>query len=103
LVQAHEDAMTQAADRIESGLKGYIESQRTARESLDVTMPGRRPRFRTSPPDHAAARTPRRHLRRAWLRGRGRSRDRNRLLQLHRAQHSGNPPGARVSRHFLHD
>ena len=44
LVQSHEDAMIQIVDQIESSLKSHIESQRTARESLDVTMPGRRPR-----------------------------------------------------------
>lgn len=44
LVQSHEDAMVQMADRIELSLKSHIEAQRTARESIDVTMPGRRPR-----------------------------------------------------------
>lgn len=44
LVQSQEDAMVQLADRIESSLKNHIETQRTARESIDVTMPGRRPR-----------------------------------------------------------
>src|SRR5688572_9819851 len=44
LVRSLDDAMTQITDRIESSLKAHIEAQRTARESLDVTMPGRRPR-----------------------------------------------------------
>jgi phenylalanyl-tRNA synthetase alpha chain len=44
LVQSQEDAMVQMAEKIEAGLKGHIESERTARESIDVTMPGRRPR-----------------------------------------------------------
>ena len=44
LVQSQEDAMVQMADRIELSLKNSIESQRTVRESIDVTMPGRRPR-----------------------------------------------------------
>jgi len=44
LVQSTEDAMVQTVEKIESALKGHIESERTARESIDVTMPGRRPR-----------------------------------------------------------
>src|SRR5688572_33423155 len=35
LVQSHEDAMVQTAEKIESGLKSHIESQRTARESIE--------------------------------------------------------------------
>jgi phenylalanyl-tRNA synthetase alpha chain len=44
LVQSQEEAMVQMADRIEVSLKGHIDSQRIAHESIDVTMPGRRPR-----------------------------------------------------------
>lgn len=44
LVQSHEDALVQMADKVEAALKNYIETERTARESIDVTMPGRRPR-----------------------------------------------------------
>ena len=44
LVQATEAALVQAIDQAEQSLKNYIEAERTARESLDVTLPGRRPR-----------------------------------------------------------
>jgi phenylalanyl-tRNA synthetase alpha chain len=44
LVKSHEDAMAEVVQRIETSLKDHIEAQRTARESIDVTMPGRRPR-----------------------------------------------------------
>ena len=44
LVQATEAALVQALDRAEQSLKNYIEAARTALESLDVTLPGRRPR-----------------------------------------------------------
>jgi phenylalanyl-tRNA synthetase alpha chain len=44
LVQTTEAALVQALDHAEQSLKSYIETERTARESIDVTMPGRRPR-----------------------------------------------------------
>ena len=44
LVQSTEDAMVQMVDKIEAALTEHIESGKTARESIDVTMPGRRPR-----------------------------------------------------------
>src|SRR5690349_14001233 len=44
LVQATEAALVQSLDQAERSLKSHIENERTARESIDVTMPGRRPR-----------------------------------------------------------
>ena len=44
LVQATEAALVQSLDQAEQNLKTHIENERTARESIDVTMPGRRPR-----------------------------------------------------------
>ena len=44
LVQTTEAALVQSLDQAEQHLKNHIESERTARESIDVTMPGRRPR-----------------------------------------------------------
>src|SRR5688572_23636050 len=44
LVRSHEEAMVQQVEQIEASLKDHIEAQRTAREIVDVTMPGRRPR-----------------------------------------------------------
>src|SRR5215212_2191268 len=44
LVQATEDNLETLLDQVELSLGNYIESARTARESIDVTMPGRRPR-----------------------------------------------------------
>src|SRR6185436_231324 len=44
LVQATEAGLVESLDRAEQNLKSYIESERTARESIDVTLPGRRPR-----------------------------------------------------------
>src|SRR5215212_1492725 len=44
LVQSSEAKLLQSLDQAEQNLKTYIENERTARESIDVTMPGRRPR-----------------------------------------------------------
>src|SRR5262245_9150509 len=44
LVQSNEDAMVQMADKVELSLETFIETERTVLESIDVTMPGRRPR-----------------------------------------------------------
>ena len=44
LVLALEDKLETQIDQIELSLGKYIESERTARESIDVTLPGRRPR-----------------------------------------------------------
>src|SRR5215204_7716569 len=44
LVQTTEAALVQSWDQAEQSLKEHIETQRTARESIDVTIPGRRPR-----------------------------------------------------------
>ena len=43
-VQSVEAAFLAKLDAVESRLKQFIENQRTARESIDVTLPGRRPR-----------------------------------------------------------
>jgi phenylalanyl-tRNA synthetase alpha chain len=44
LVQRTEAEITQALDTVEQKLKSIIEAARTLRESIDVTIPGRRPR-----------------------------------------------------------
>jgi len=44
LVQSTVDTCERMVDEIELALKEQIESERTARESIDVTQPGRRPR-----------------------------------------------------------
>src|SRR5690242_14830740 len=44
LVQSTDASLSQSLDLAEQTLKSYIEQQRTARESIDVTLPGRRPR-----------------------------------------------------------
>ena len=44
LVQSTEATLIQAIDTAEQNLKNYIDQERTARESIDVTQPGRRPR-----------------------------------------------------------
>jgi phenylalanyl-tRNA synthetase alpha chain len=43
-VQATEEKIDKLLHEAEESLRIYIEDQRTARESIDVTMPGRRPR-----------------------------------------------------------
>jgi len=43
-VQATEEKFDKLLHEAEESLRIYIEDQRTARESIDVTMPGRRPR-----------------------------------------------------------
>ena len=45
LVQAAEAALVGRIEQAEQNLKTYIEQQRTARESIDVTLPGRRPPY----------------------------------------------------------
>ena len=44
LVQSIEERLTQVLDEAEQNLKNYIENERTTLESIDVTLPGRRPR-----------------------------------------------------------
>jgi phenylalanyl-tRNA synthetase alpha chain len=45
LVQEIEDKIVTLADSVELNLKNHIEQERTARESIDVTLPGRRPPY----------------------------------------------------------
>src|SRR6185369_10065074 len=45
LVQATEAALVRAIEQAEQNLKQFIEDERTARESIDVTLPGRRPPY----------------------------------------------------------
>ena len=45
LVQSTEASIVQALEQAEQNLKQLIEQQRTARESIDVTLPGRRPPY----------------------------------------------------------
>jgi phenylalanyl-tRNA synthetase alpha chain len=45
LVQSTEAALVQAIEQVEQNLKAHIEQVRTARESIDVTLPGRRPPY----------------------------------------------------------
>jgi phenylalanyl-tRNA synthetase alpha chain len=44
LVQSIEGELTQVLDETERNIKNYIEAERTTLESIDVTLPGRRPR-----------------------------------------------------------
>ena len=44
LVQQTESQLIQSLDEVEQSLKTFIEALRIERESIDVTMPGRRPR-----------------------------------------------------------
>ena len=44
LVQSTEATLVQSLDQAEQNLKTHIEQERLARESIDVTLPGRRPR-----------------------------------------------------------
>ena len=44
LVQSAESTLVQTIEKAEQALKAHIEQARTARESIDVTLPGRRPR-----------------------------------------------------------
>ena len=50
LVQSTEAEVVSRLDEVESHLKQFIEKARTARESIDVTLPGRRPRHGHSHP-----------------------------------------------------
>ena len=45
LVQTSEAAVVSSVEVAAHALNQFIEAQRTARESIDVTLPGRRPRF----------------------------------------------------------
>src|ERR1051326_4483663 len=44
-VQSTEERFDTLLHEVEVSLAEYIENERTARESIDVTLPGRRPRF----------------------------------------------------------
>ena len=45
LVQSTEASFVRSIEQVEQNLKQFIEQQRTARESIDVTLPGRRPPY----------------------------------------------------------
>ena len=45
LVQSTEARLVQAIEQVEQNLKAHLEQARTARESIDVTLPGRRPPY----------------------------------------------------------
>ena len=45
LVQSTEATLVRAIEQAEQNLKQFIEHERTARESIDVTLPGRRPPY----------------------------------------------------------
>src|SRR5262245_27812240 len=45
LVQAAEQGLVNSLEQAELVLKNHVESARTARESIDVTLPGRLPRL----------------------------------------------------------
>jgi phenylalanyl-tRNA synthetase alpha chain len=45
LVQSVEAEVAGALDNAEQNLKGFIEAERTALETIDITLPGRRPRL----------------------------------------------------------
>lgn len=45
LVQSTEAGLVQSIEQAEQNLKQFIEQERTARESIDVTLPGRRPPY----------------------------------------------------------
>jgi phenylalanyl-tRNA synthetase alpha chain len=45
VVQATEALVGSALDEAEENVKRYIEAERTSRESVDITLPGRRPRL----------------------------------------------------------
>ena len=45
LVQSTEAELVRTIEQAETNLKQHIEELRTARESIDVTLPGRRPRY----------------------------------------------------------
>ena len=45
LVQSTEATLVSAIEQAEQNLKQYIEQAKTARESIDVTLPGRRPAY----------------------------------------------------------
>jgi phenylalanyl-tRNA synthetase alpha chain len=45
LVQSTEDKLETMLDQVELSLESYIANERTVRESIDVTQPGRRPRL----------------------------------------------------------
>src|SRR5688572_4151399 len=45
LVQSNEAEVTTALDQVEQNLKKFIENASIARESVDITLPGRRPRY----------------------------------------------------------
>jgi phenylalanyl-tRNA synthetase alpha subunit len=45
VVQLNEAEVTATIDQVEQHLKNFIENAKTARESVDITLPGRRPRY----------------------------------------------------------
>ena len=71
---------------------------RSRAERLDLTEVPTRPPTRPPPPRHPDARAPRGRVRRPGLHRRRGPRGRERLVQLHGAQHAARPPGARACR-----
>ena len=94
-----EALIEQSAERLDAA---ELDAKLVA-DRIDVTMPGRAAAAARPPapdhPDHAADRG---HHGRARLRGRRRPGDRARLLQLHRPEPPGRPPGAAAPGHLLH-
>jgi phenylalanyl-tRNA synthetase alpha chain len=73
----------------------------SARRRIDVTLPGRGGRAGRHCIRFPGPRARRGDLPLDRLRRRRRPRDRDRLAQLHRAEHAGEPPGALDARHLL--
>ena len=90
------------AGRAPRGARRMPSSPRSSpADALDVTLPGRGRGRGGAASDHAHARAHRGALPLARLRGRRRPGDRERLPQLHRAQHAGEPSGALDAGHVL--
>jgi phenylalanyl-tRNA synthetase alpha chain len=70
-------------------------------EALDVSLPGRQRGQGGLHPVSLHAGAHRGHFRLHGFRRGRRPRDRDRLVQLHRAEHAGRPPGAFDARHLL--
>ena len=98
-----------AKQKLEDGARSAARQQfaeaalraRLDAEWVDLTLPAPGPRRGHLHPDHADPAGARRAVRLARVRGAGRSRGRDRVSQLRRAEYSAGPSGARHAGHVL--
>ncbi len=100
-IQQLREAVADALAERKAAMEAAELEARLASETLDLSLPGARSAEGIGPPGQPGDGRAGGDLRRHGLLGRHRARDRGRLVQLHRAQHAREPPGAGDARYVL--